>query len=158
MVQRPLYPPNDPNGHSRSISLRVPLATYQQLNDLYEEVVRRNPNAFASFADALRYSLVLLCQSLTVTLGNENNITKHIETAEVLRRFNDTLEFGLKFRSILEELVKNIEEYEKRMGRRAATEKVHEVLAIARTIADKNLREEAIEFIETEFRFYLDTK
>ena len=101
---------------------------------------------------------MLLCQSLTVTLGNENNITKHIETAEVLRRFNDTLEFGLKFRSILEELVKNIEEYEKRMGRRAATEKVHEVLAIARTIADKNLREEAIEFIETEFRFYLDTK
>ena len=150
MVQRPLYPPNDPNGHSRSISFR--------LNDLYEEVVRRNPNAFASFADALRYSLVLLCQSLTVTLGNDNNITKHIETADVLRRFNDTLEFGLKFRSILEELANNIEEYEKRMGRMAATEKVEEVLGIAQTIADLNLREEAIEFIERNFRFYLDTK
>ena len=40
----------------------------------------------------------------------------------------------------------------------AATEKVEEVLGIAQTIADLNLREEAIEFIERNFRFYLDTK
>lgn len=158
MVQRPLYPPTDLNGHSRSISLRIPLATHNQLNELYEEVVRRNSNAYANFSDALRYGMVLLCQSMTATLGSENNIPNHIETAEVLRRFNDTLEFDLKFRSILEELSKNIELYDRRLGRIATTEKVEELHRIAQTITDANLREDAIEFIEENFRFYRDTK
>mgnify|MGYP003660367442 CR=1 FL=1 len=154
-IGNPLYSDRDIHGRSQTITCRVPRALYDQTNDLYEELNRIRPGEFRTISDVYRYGLMLANLEMTKMIGDVEGIN-YVQQAEILRKINSTLEFELNIFDVLAAFVENLKIYANRYGPVAAKNLINEEKKIIENFKDKNIKQQALDFLNQEFKYWED--